>query len=259
LRAGQCPAEDIADLLGSVHLMRAVIELGISIPVLEFEFTENMQTAYLVALHLATSQGLLKARVTLGLLTGHGGEVDLDHPAVMEAYARHLFFRPWLSDRHARAFCGAVDPAIRWREWVERVDTVRHRWCRDRVTSKGYGPRASHNFYSAPVLVRSPVDRTPLLRALAEVDLLPDDTILMAETVARGVELRNGLAMARLRAAALPEPEPWGESAWLQQMRSGPLSAAVLESRREAYRGEDARAHEAMAGLQQTLEETGSW
>jgi hypothetical protein len=104
------------------------------------------------------------------------------------------------------------------------------------VTSKGYGPRASHNFYSAPVLVRSPVDRTPLLRALAEVDLLPDDTILMAETVARGVELRNGLAMARLRAAALPEPEPWGESACLQQMRSGPLSAAVLESRREAYR-----------------------
>ena len=95
--AGQCPAEDIADLLGSVHLMRAVIELGISIPVLEFEFTENIQTAYLVALHLATSQGLLKARVTLGLLTGHGGEVDLDHPAVMEAYARHLFFRPWLS------------------------------------------------------------------------------------------------------------------------------------------------------------------
>ncbi|MEJ0003206.1 MAG: hypothetical protein WDN30_05825 [Pararobbsia sp.] len=114
--AAELPAEALVRVLGSAHLLQAVVEIGESVDITDSKFIDEIQTSYLVALYRATRYEHLDPQRTLGLLVGQNGRVDSEPPVSIASYAHSLPSRKWISSRQAR--CSVV-----W--WTTRSDRRR--------------------------------------------------------------------------------------------------------------------------------------
>ncbi len=127
----------ISSVLRSVHLLRAVTRVSDRLGEATARFAEDIQISYVAALHSAAQCGHLDSSCVLNLLVGTAGRVQHDSPVVVTSYAYSLIKHPEISDRHAQAFCGAVDYAVCQR--TERDGVARVVWRMNLFRQKGYG------------------------------------------------------------------------------------------------------------------------
>jgi hypothetical protein len=235
--ARERPERAIGCLLGSVHLLQAVIAAGSSVAVEYRGLAEDIQTAYLVALGMAATHDCLSAEDVLGLLVGQAGRANANSPVESRAYAHHILSLGLVSERHAFTFGKIVDLAIRSSERDGDEGVVRMSTRRDLLIQKGYGRTGRSNFYSALALGESSIGHVRVLRVLMEFDLLPSAAELAFKGGRRGHELELALTAVVPPSCEEFRGVPQEEMECLRSSFDASLSAANLQTLREQHRG----------------------
>ncbi|RKP58501.1 hypothetical protein [Pararobbsia silviterrae] len=235
-------------LLRSPYLMQAVMLVMRCARACDRVFALNLNTAYLHVLRAACLVRCVEPGSVLNLLFGRNGFALENVYTVYEvpSFARHLETMAECPRHLAFEFASAADAALREGRW--RVSEVEERARRrgELLVEKGYGSRATQNFYSAIALGR--VQNTALLRALDFHGLLPTSAECMSKGSYwrgraldrallpwRGTSLHVFFNAARTDACAVP----WtahDRGRWVDSMLRGPFACASLVTLRERYR-----------------------
>ncbi|CAB3778842.1 hypothetical protein [Pararobbsia alpina] len=230
------PVYEIGRLLGSAHLLQAVMVASSPVAVEYSRFAEDIQTAYLVALGMALSHDCLQAQEVLDLLVGRAGRARTNVPMVIPAYAHHVLSLATISERHAFTFAKMVDHAICKNERDDSDRAVRLHVRRDLLVHKGYGAMGRSNFYSALALGEPSLDHARLLRMLVVFDLLPLPAELALKGGRRGRDLEAVLTALMSPSCEELRGTPQEEVEALLNSFESSLFPASLETLREQHR-----------------------
>lgn len=255
--ASERPVDAIAGLLGSTHLLKAVIDATRSAAAEYERFADDICATYLALLNCAVELGCVNARVALGLAVGMSGRASTTPGVDIPSYAHHIVSFASISQRHASLFANLIDEAV-YRaneEGSEGFDGGR--LCLDLLRDKGYGSKGCSNFYSALVLGQPAVAHTLLLHTLAEFDLLPPPSALASKKGQRGRDLQRVLteAMSAPRQGLRSALEE--EMVQLSSLFTGSLSRGNLEALRDQYLGRQVLAVERARQLEDAFAAVG--
>jgi hypothetical protein len=226
------PEQAINRLLGSAHLLKAVIDATRSVAVEYETFADDICSTYLALQSKAMELGCVEAQVLRDLTVGNRGRASTSQGVDVPSYAHHIVSLASVSERHACLFAKLIDEVV-YRVKGEHYERFARVFARqDLLNNKGYGSKGRSNFYSALALGEPSAARTHLLHALAEFDLLPLLPELASKRGQRGRDLQRVLTAAMIAPPQGLRSSAENEMVQLSRLFEGVLSRDSLQAMR---------------------------